>query len=75
MISENLKNHEFDKANEFLEILYKYVTENDNFSKADQNEMEIKRILINNLLTRLQQSQVEVENEQIKIWYNKFKTI
>ena len=75
VISENLKNHEFDKANEFLEILYKYVTENDNFSKADQNEMEIKRILINNLLTRLQQSQVEVENEQIKIWYNKFKTI
>lgn len=73
VISENLNTGNYNKVNEYLEILYKYITENDNFSRVNQNEIKYKNSLIDKLLNEIEKQDETLENEQIRMWVDKLK--
>ena len=62
-----------NKANKYLEILYNYITNNNNLSKVNKNEKQIVNISINDILNEIERQGIAMENEQTKLWYEKFK--
>lgn len=75
VIEQNLSEGKYNKAIEHMEILYKYITENDNFSKVNENEIKYKNSLINKLLTEIERQENTLEDEQIKMWADKLKKL
>ena len=73
VINKNLRSCNINKANKYLEILYNYITNNNNLSKVNKNEKQIVNISINDILNEIERQGIAMENEQTKLWYEKFK--
>ena len=69
-----LDNTDYEKTLKYLEIFYKYITENDNISRVDTSEIYAKKDKINSLLKNIEKSN-GIKNQQIVEWYNKFKEL
>lgn len=73
IISSYLTKQDYEKALKYTEILYKYMTENDNFSKVSSNEINSKKRIINETLGIIEN--YSKENKQILELYEKFEEI
>ena len=68
----NLKKGKIDIAVKNMEDFYKYVTENDNVSKVNNSEINIKNQVIDQFIKEIEKSKGALDNEQVVNWYNKF---
>ena len=73
VINKNLRSCNINKANTYLEILYNYITKNDNLSKV-KNEKQTINTSINDILNEIERQGLAMENEETRMWYEKFKT-
>lgn len=75
VIYENLIDGIYTKVEKNLEKLYLYITENDNFSKVNESKIEIKNYMIEVLIKDLETYDKALNDEGIKMWYNKFNEL
>lgn len=68
----NLRKGNNDIALKNMEAFYKYVTENDNVSKVNNSEINIKNQVIDQFIKEIEKSKGALDNEQVVNWYNKF---